>query len=144
MNKLKLLVGSVSILTTLFVPTLALAQITITGLPSAIEESFGTEPHSEVSPGVSACSGLKFCNPLSVSDPRVFIGRVLQFVLGLVGTLALVMTLVGGIIWMTANGSEDRIKTGRDTLLWAVLGLVVSLGSYVLVSFLISNIPSGG
>lgn len=87
--------------------------------------------------------GATLQNPLGTSDIRVIIGRVIQALLGLSGTLALLMFVWGGITWMTSGGVADKIKKGKDTLIWATIGLVVIFTAYTLVSTLITAITSG-
>jgi multisubunit Na+/H+ antiporter MnhB subunit len=53
--------------------------------------------------------------------------------MGVTGALALVMFVIGGIQWMTAAGNSERVKKGRDTLMWAVLGLIVIFSSYAIL-----------
>ena len=44
--------------------------------------------------------------------------------------------LVGGIILMTAFGQEEKIQTGKSIILYSVLGLVFTIMSYIIVSFI--------
>lgn len=85
-------------------------------------------------------------NPLgdNIKTPQQLIGRIINTALGLVGSLALLMFIYGGFMWMTAAGNDDRIKKGKETLTWATLGLIVIFSSYALVSYLIKNVIKGG
>lgn len=85
-------------------------------------------------------------NPLGENDPRVIIGNVIRVVLGIVGSLALIIFIYGGLTWMTSSGNTERIKRGRDTLVWAAIGLMVIFGSYTVVNFVIQSLarpPTG-
>lgn len=86
-------------------------------------------------------------NPLGsgsdAADFRVIIGRVIQAMLGLSGTLALLMFVWGGMQWMISGGFPEKIKKGKDTLIWATIGLVVIFTAYTLVSTLIQAITTG-
>lgn len=83
-------------------------------------------------------------NPLglSVDDANIpiLIGRVLRMVFGLIGTIALVIFIYGGALWMTAFGEEAKVKRGWDTMIWGAIGLVVIFGSYVAVDFILKAI----
>lgn len=75
------------------------------------------------------------------------IGKVIKGALGIVGSLALVMFIYGGLVWMTSAGNEQRVKTGKDILIWATIGLVIIFTSYALVHFIIFKglgLPEGG
>jgi len=82
-------------------------------------------------------------NPLgSVTDPREIIGFIIRALLGIVGSLALLMFIFGGFTWVVSGGNEEKIKKGKDMVIWATLGLVIIFASYSLVSFVISAITS--
>ncbi len=75
-------------------------------------------------------------NPLGMTDISLLAGRIIKAVLGLVGVFALVMFIYGGILWMSSSGSEEKIKKGKETLVWAVLGLALIFFSYAILEFL--------
>ncbi|MFA5155523.1 MAG: pilin [Patescibacteria group bacterium] len=79
-------------------------------------------------------------NPLGISTPQAFIGRVVNSVMGLVGSIALVMFVYGGLTWMTSSGSEEKVKKGRDILVWSAVGLVVVFMAYALTRFVLNVI----
>ncbi|NCT54338.1 hypothetical protein GW758_00050, partial [Candidatus Falkowbacteria bacterium] len=66
------------------------------------------------------------------------VGRVINSLMGIVGSLALLMFVYGGLIWMTSSGSQDKVKKGKDILLWSAVGLIVIFGAYALTKFIIS------
>lgn len=66
------------------------------------------------------------------------IGRIIKTILGVVGALALAMFIYGGFTWLTSAGSPDKIKKGKDILIWAVIGLVVIFASYTAVDFVLT------
>ncbi len=79
-------------------------------------------------------------NPLGTDDIRVIIGKVIRAVLGVVGSLALLMFIYGGGLWLTSGGESEKIKKGMDTVLWATIGLVVIFAAYALVNFVIKGL----
>ncbi|MBU1179848.1 pilin [Patescibacteria group bacterium] len=83
-------------------------------------------------------------NPLDPSgkyvQPEVLIGRIISAVLGIVGSIALLMFIYGGFLWLTSGGSPEKIKKGKDVLVWAVIGLAIIFLSYTLVNFVISGL----
>jgi hypothetical protein len=50
------------------------------------------------------------------------------------------MFIYGGVVWMTSAGAADRVKKGREAILWSVIGMAVIFASYGLTTFLINNI----
>ena len=73
-------------------------------------------------------------NPLgSVTDPNELISNIIRVVLGVVAILALVIIIYGGIEILISAGNEDRVKRGRDSLMWAFIGLLIVFGSYGII-----------
>ncbi len=81
-------------------------------------------------------------NPLPSSDIRVIIGTFIRAILGLSGALALVMFIWGGFQWMISQGVPAKVQKGKDTLIWATLGLVIIFTAYTLVSVVISTLTT--
>ena len=79
-------------------------------------------------------------NPLGTTSVPELAGRIIKVMVGLSGSLALLMFVYGGFLWMTAAGNEDRVKSGKNTLLWASLGIVAMFLSYSAVSLVLKTI----
>ncbi len=83
-------------------------------------------------------------DPLSSQgDITIVIGRLVQALLGIVGALALLMFVWGGFQWLTSMGAPDKIKKGKDTLVWATIGIAVIMMAYTLVKAVVSALESG-
>ena len=50
------------------------------------------------------------------------------------------MMIVGGINMATSQGDPAKVKKGRDTLLYGVIGLVVALLAFAIVNFVLKNV----
>ena len=86
-------------------------------------------------------SSINLTNPLgSTKDVPTLIGKVINGVLGVVGSLALLMFIYGGFMWMLSAGNEKMVEKGKNTLMWAAAGLVVIFMSYTLVKFIIDQL----
>lgn len=74
--------------------------------------------------------------PASVSGARGagdILLSVLNFLLGLVGVLAIIMMVVGGAMFLGAAGDMNRIGTAKKIITYAIIGLIVALASLVVV-----------
>ncbi|PIZ99673.1 MAG: hypothetical protein COX77_00935 [Candidatus Komeilibacteria bacterium CG_4_10_14_0_2_um_filter_37_10] len=77
---------------------------------------------------------VKIDNPLgAINSPELLAGKIIKTVLGLIGIISLLYFITGGFMWMTAGGNSEKVKKGRDTLIWATLGLLVIFSSYTVV-----------
>ena len=74
---------------------------------------------------------------LSVS---VIIGNSIKVLLGIVGSIALIMFIYGGMYMLTSHGNPEMVKKGKEVLIWAIIGLIVIFGSYIFVNFILTGI----
>lgn len=96
----------------------------------------GTTPAADATPAPAESYDLpNFLGPEAV-DPNVVIGRVVKYIMGFVGTIALVTFMYGGILWLISGGREAYVDKGRDTMVWSAVGMVVVFASYILVDFI--------
>lgn len=68
------------------------------------------------------------------------ITNVINAVIGVLGLVCVIVMIVGGVTYMTSGGDAGKVKKGKDTILYGLIGLVVCALSFVLVNFVIVNI----
>ena len=59
---------------------------------------------------------------------------MLNYLLGLVGSIALLFLIIAGVMYMTAGGSEEKITTAKRILTGAIIGLGIVLLAYSLLA----------
>jgi len=64
------------------------------------------------------------------------ISIIIYAFLGLVGIIFMVLIIYGGFIWMTAQGSEEKVKHANSIIMGSLFGLIITLAAYVLTYFL--------
>ena len=69
-------------------------------------------------------------------------GRLIGGFLFVIGSVSLLFFMYGGVRWLTSGGNEEGIRKGKDAIVWAALGLLVALGSYTILSYIISVVTS--
>lgn len=62
-----------------------------------------------------------------------------QLIIGLVGSLAIVFIIYAGVQFALSGGNPKTVQTAKQTLTYAVIGLVLSISAYAIVAF-ITNI----
>lgn len=76
------------------------------------------------------------------------VGAVVKGALSLVGTVFLLLTVYAGILWMTAEGQEERVEKARKIITASVIGLFITLGAYAITFFVTTRLggaaPGGG
>lgn len=76
-------------------------------------------------------------NPLGTTSPEELIGRVIKALLSIVGSLALLMFIYGGILWLTAGGSSEGVKKGQEIIKWSVAGILLIFTAYIILRYVL-------
>lgn len=76
---------------------------------------------------------------LASTDPRITVPRIINVVLGLLGTVATVLMIYAGFNWMTAAGNDEKIETAKKTIFAAILGLIIIMMSYAITRFVVNQ-----
>ena len=65
---------------------------------------------------------------------------VINGVIAVLGLVCVVVMIIGGVNYMTSAGDAGKVKKGKDTILYGLIGLVVCVLAFALVNFVIGNI----
>ena len=60
--------------------------------------------------------------------------RIVRIAFSLAGFVALVYLIIGGIHYMTAYGNEEKATRGKQTVTWAIVGLIICMLAYFLAN----------
>ena len=89
---------------------------------------------------VGVRSGLK-CT--KTSDQKANLGNVIEQVtnvlLFIIGAISVIMIIIGGIKYTISNGDSGAITSAKNTIFYAVIGLVVALLAYAIVKFVLDS-----
>jgi hypothetical protein len=95
--------------------------------------------------GEGSSGSIVLPNPLGdIYTLPVLVGHIIRALLGIVGSLALVVFIYGGFVWMSSVGNGDRVDKGKNILAWAVIGLAVIFSAYALVRFVFEGLGITG
>lgn len=90
----------------------------------------------------------RLTDPLGIESTSDLYGnRLGKFFVSGLGVLSVLMLVWGGLQWVMAAGNEEKIKKARLTLGYTFTGIVLVLGSYLIINFIYSplyNLFSGG
>ncbi len=68
--------------------------------------------------------------------------QVTNTILYIVGIIAVVMLIIGGIKYVISGGDSKKVTDAKNTVLYAIIGLVVAFLAFAIVNFVISALPS--
>lgn len=124
------LASFVAVLGLAFTPLLAPSAQAINVFNGACEGGSG---------GGEGGSSSSICGAAEQDSAENIIKNVINAILVVLGMIAVVMIVIGGIRYATSNGDASGIKGAKDTILYAVVGLVVAILSYAIVNFVLDR-----
>lgn len=81
----------------------------------------------------------KVCAAQKKDNANTMIKTVISLLLVALGIIAVIMIVIGGIRYTTSQGDSSGLKSAKDTIIYAVVGLVVAMLSYAIVNFVIGR-----
>jgi len=94
--------------------------------------------------GTTAESGAKCAEPENV--PGCLFGEGCAFTnitntaLFVIGALSVLMLIYGGILYTVSAGDSGKVTTAKNTIMYAVIGIVVALLAFAIVNFVIGSL----
>ncbi|MCK4891758.1 MAG: DUF1634 domain-containing protein [Candidatus Pacebacteria bacterium] len=85
-----------------------------------------------------------YCNTLRSTVDTIVQGgeKMIGYILGLIGSIALLLMIIAGIMYMTAAGVEEKITSAKKILSGAIIGLGIALLAFSLLQVLLSILNS--
>ncbi len=68
--------------------------------------------------------------------------QITNTILFAVGIISVIMLIWGGIRYVTSGGDAKKVTDAKNTVLYAIIGLIVAILSYAIVNFIINALSS--
>lgn len=107
--------------------------------PDQYEKEFPSRADKDAHPPIVATE-----TACGFSDFIQLFVNLANYGLAILGVLALVFTVWGGFLFITAGGNPERVRQGKTTIWGGVLGTVIVLTSWVLVGFIVGALTGTG
>jgi len=78
-------------------------------------------------------------DPAKASTPK-FVGLILRAFLNFLGIVFLILMILAGYNWMTAEGNDEQIKKAKRTIKQALIGLIVAVSAWTLWTFVFERL----
>lgn len=119
------------IISKLFIVFVFLFGFLLTSFNGSVLASTVDEVHGGVSGvgGGSTASG--------TSEVRAVIYTVVNILLFLVGSFAVIMIVIAGFRFVTANGDANTVSQAKNTIIYSVIGIVVAIMAWGIVNFIL-------
>jgi hypothetical protein cdiviTM7_00627 len=94
--------------------------------------------------GINICSGNEnsiYCKNKNTGETQVngIIKTIVEVLLTAVGAISIIMIVIGGIMFALSSGDAQKAAKARNTVLYAVVGLAVSLFASAIVNFVFNR-----
>lgn len=137
MKKIKEILGSALLVLgigMLFVPSTSLAKVTIDDANAENHKVACDKKGGTVDGGGNCSEG--------GSDLASIFRTVANIMLFLVGAVAVIMLIVGGFRYVTSNGDQNSVTAAKNTIMYALIGIVVAFLAFAAVNFVTSQLEN--
>ncbi|MBT4209656.1 MAG: hypothetical protein HOE19_01950 [Candidatus Komeilibacteria bacterium] len=86
---------------------------------------------------IAYCTANGSCN---FEDAAAGLNSLIKLLLGMMGAVALLFFVWGGLQWLTSGGSAERVNRGKQIMINTVFAIILAFGSYILVSFFVNDV----
>lgn len=66
--------------------------------------------------------------------------NVLSVVFSIVGIIAVIMIIIGGVNYMTSQGDTQKVQKAKNTIMYGIIGMVIALLSFAIVQFVMHDL----
>ena len=91
----------------------------------------------------SACSGdaanTAVCKDRATDKMPAFIKTIVNALLYILGAVSVIVIILSGIFYTVSGGDSSQVTRAKNTLLYAVVGLIVAILAYAIVNFVIAR-----
>jgi hypothetical protein len=123
---------------------LAPAAILITSPAPAYADAFSSSnAKGQACSGISGAEAAGNCTTAGKSIDDI-IRTIINFMSALIGTVAVVMVIVGGFKYITSGGDASKVGAAKSTLTYAVIGLVIVAMAQFIVQFVLKEVTKTG
>ena len=68
------------------------------------------------------------------------VSTILQYVFGIIGAVSIIIIIIAALKFIFSQGDSQGVSRARQTIIYAVIGLVISISAEVIVSYVLTNI----
>lgn len=65
---------------------------------------------------------------------------IVDILLFVIGAIAVIMLIIGGVRYTTSNGDQKAVESAKNTIMYAIIGIVVAILAYAIVGFVVNSL----
>lgn len=89
---------------------------------------------------VDSSGKFNFGGDFITTSPQGLVSQAVAVLSFIVGAISIIMVVVGGLMYTLSAGDPGRVRSAKDTILYAIIGMLVSLLAYSIITFVTSQI----
>ena len=97
---------------------------------------------ASMSDGANSAKGIDQASTLF--GPTGTFQTITNVLLFVVGAISVIMLIIGGIRYVVSGGDSTAVQGAKNTILYAIVGIVICLLAYAVVSFVIGSFTGSG
>ena len=131
MNKLK----------TIIVSALLLFGVASVSLAPTTSIFAAVDPQAEICAGTGGRGGSGGCSGNTTTGSLTSIFKtVVNILLYIIGAVAVIMIIFGAFRYVTSGGNSSSVTAAKNTIIYAVVGLIIAILAYAIVNFVVSSV----
>jgi hypothetical protein len=135
MKKIKAILTTIGVLSFALLPTVGFAQLAFAQDPTTPLEC-GTR-NGTWDGANNICTGADTAITTTAND---VVKKVINILSWVVGVISVIMIIIAGFRYVTSGGQEKSVTGAKNTIMYAIIGLVVVALAQVIVRFIVSNV----
>ena len=108
---------------------------------SLILSSTALGVESPVQSGVDAARAAEV--PSTIMGGDGIVTTAVNALLFVVGALSVIMLIWGGLRYVISGGNSSAVTAAKNTILYAIVGLIIALFAYAIINFVIGSLTGG-
>lgn len=119
-------------------PVIAFSALIV---PMAVPAFADCNPADQSITSGAACSQPSGASGTLFGDGSIFT-KIVNILLFIIGAVAVIMLIVGGIRYTVSGGKADEVTAAKNTILYAIVGIVVAFLAYAVVNWVLTSLSS--
>lgn len=95
---------------------------------------------NKIKEGVNTAAGKEDADkPASLTN---LVAKIVNILSVLIGAIAVIMLIFGGFRYVTSAGNDAGVQAARNTIIYAIIGLIVVAVAQIIVKFVLDAVPA--
>ena len=115
----------------------ALSSMVLVGAVGSVPTTHAANPLDQSCTGTLADTEVCRSRDEKLFGANSFWTRLINTMIFIVGTVAVLMMVIGGLRYVLSGGDASQTKSAKDTILYSIIGVVIALMAYAIVNFVV-------